>query len=320
MSDSPDLPPRRRALLNRVKLATALTGWAAVRKLPAGVAYWLFRRIADLAWRRRLKPVVRLEQNLRRVVRGADEDAIRALTRMGVRSYVRYWCDAFRLEDWPINDLAARTDIEGLDHIEGALAAGKGAVVALPHSANWDWAGAWACQKLGPLATVAERLQPPELNDRFLAYRESLGMIVWPLTDSPVDPIQALGEHLRGGGLVCLPAERDLSKRGVTVSFFGEKTRMPAGPAVLHLRTGAPILPVTMAYTGAEPHHRLLVRFHPPITAEGVDTGRIQTITQQIADALEKGIAEFPEDWHMMQRLFLADLDPDHPRAHEGAS
>src|SRR5699024_10689368 len=140
---------------------------------------------------------------------------------------------------------------------------------------------------------------------------------VWPLTNSTIEPVQALADHLRGGGLVCLPAERDLSQRGVTVAFFGEETRMPAGPAVLHLRTGAPIVPVTLAYVGTEPHHRREVRFHPPISIEGTSAGRIQAITQQMAAAFEIGISDYPQDWHMMQRLFLADLDPNHPRAQE---
>lgn len=104
------------------------------------------------------------------------------------------------------------------------------------------------------------------------------------------------------------------------MSFFGEETRMPAGPAILHLRTGAPIVPATLAYVGTEPRHRLQARFYPPVDVDTEDAGRIQAITQQMATTFEVGIREHPQDWHMMQRLFLADLDPDHPRAHEDVS
>lgn len=330
MTADPDRLTRSQALVDRFKLTVYLTGWTAVRALPAGMAYRVFRLIADIAWWRRTKSVVRLEQNLRRVVRDADDDALRGLTRAGVRSYFRYWCDAFRIEDWPVDEIVSRTDVVDAHYLRDVVARGDGVIVPLPHIANWDWAGAWACQVVAPVATVAERLRPTALFDRFVAYRESLGMTVLPLTGSPVDPIRALGEHLRGGGLVALPAERDLSRRGVTVSFFGEKTRMPAGPAILHLRTGAPIVPVVMSYGGTEPHHRLRVQFFPPLdtasatatgaTTHGAGSGRIQAITQQIAERFEQAITAAPEDWHMMQRLFLADLDPDHPRAREGAS
>lgn len=311
---------RRQRMWDRTKYVSYLTGWTAVRKLPPRAAYRVFRAIADYAFWRRWKPIVRLDQNLRRVRRDADDAEIRALTREGMRSYMRYFCDAFRMEDWSTEEVMARTVVIGTDNIEGALALGKGAVVALPHTANWDWAGAWACQVLSPLATVAERLNPPELFDRFVRYRESLGMTVWPLTDSPVDPIQALSEHLRAGKLVCLPAERDLSQRGITVSFFGEKTRFPAGPAILHLRTGAPIVPVTLRYLGTEPNHELEIHFHPPLTADGIRAGRIQALTQQFAEIFEEGITAVPHDWHMTQRLFLADLDPDHPKASDAGS
>lgn len=317
MSTTATVVSRRRVVIDRLRLGGYLTGWRAVRTLPAGAAYRAFRLFADVAWRRRVKSVVRLEQNLRRVVPGISDHDLRALSREGMRSYFRYWCDAFRMEDWSVDEIVSRTVITDRHYIDEALEQGMGVVAPLPHMANWDWAGAWACQVLTPLATVAERLRPPELYDRFVAYRESLGMTVWPLTDSPVDPMQALGDHLRAGKMVCLPAERDLSQRGVTVTFFGEKTRMPAGPAVLHLRTGAPIVPVTLSYEGVEPHHRLHVRFHPPVSIESVTSGRIQEITQQVADTFETGISDDPQDWHMLQRLFLADLDPDHPRAQE---
>ena len=131
---------------------------------------------------------------------------------------------------------AANTSAAGLD-------AGRGAIMALPHSGNWDMAGVWLAQNFGTFTTVAERLKPESLYQRFLDYRESLGFEVLPLTGGERPPFEVLAERLRDNGIVCLMADRDLTRTGVQVDFFGEPTRMPAGPAKLAIETGAALLP-----------------------------------------------------------------------------
>lgn len=290
-------------------------GWSAVRHLPEGAAYRLFRGFADLSWGRHGPSVRRLEANLARVV-GADatSETVRELSRAGVRSYFRYWCDAFRMTDWDHRRIVERVRVVHEDNLRTAMDRGRGVMVALPHMANWDHAGAWACLTVSPLATVAERLKPEELFEKFVAFRESLGMKVLPLTGGTEDTMSVLGDHLRGGGLVCLPADRDLSRRGVPVTMFGEATRMPAGPAMLSVRTGAALVPTILSYEGDEPDHRLVIRFSEPIEVPASPSGRIATMTQSLADAFAAGIADHPADWHMMQRLFLTDLRADDPR------
>jgi phosphatidylinositol dimannoside acyltransferase len=152
---------------------------------------------------------------------------------------------------------------------------------------------------------VAERLKPESLFDRFVAFRESLGMEVIPLTGGDRPPYDVLEERLRGGGTLCLLADRDLTPRGIDVDFFGATARMPAGPARLALETGATLLPVTLAFTedGWE------ITFH-----DAVEHGQLRAMTQGLADAFQKGIAAKPEDWHMLQRVWLDDLDADDPR------
>ncbi|WP_026876056.1 phosphatidylinositol mannoside acyltransferase [Jiangella gansuensis] len=287
------------------------TGWTAVQNMPERAAYRSFRAIADLSWRRRSPSVRRLELNLARVGKYEPEE-LRELTRLGARSYMRYWCDAFRMSEWSHERIIERVRVVNEDRFRSAMASGRGVVVALPHMGNWDWAGAWACLTGAPLATVAERLRPEKLYERFVTYREALGMTVHPLGGNGV--MSDLAEHLRRGGLVCLPAERDLSRRGVPVTLFGEPTRMPAGSAMLALRTGAALLPATLAYEGREPDHSLAVTFHEEIEVPEERGDRLATMTQRIADAFETGIARNPEDWHMTQRMFLADLDADDPR------
>ena len=285
-------------------------GWSAIRHLPEPAAYALFRRIADAAWRRRGPNVRRLEANLARAIGTSDEARLREVSRAGMRSYLRYWCEAFRLPDWDRSRLVDRIRIVGESNLRDPLAVGRGVVAALPHMGNWDHGGAWACVTGAPVTTVAERLRPERLFERFVAYRESLGMEILPLTGGTNDVFATLADRLRQGRLVPLVADRDLSRRGIEVRLFGEATRMPAGPALLAMRTGAALVPVTLWYEGTEPDHRLVVWFHeevpPPAGVRGAE--RVVHMTQAVADQFSAGIAEHPEDWHMLQRLFLADL------------
>lgn len=283
-------------------------GWGTVRSLPEPVAVRLGRTIADVTWKRRGKGVLRLESNYARVVPDAGPERLAELSRAGMRSYLRYWMESFRLPAWSAERVAAGVDVLDLHHLHDGMAAGKGVVVALPHLANWDLAGAWLTTKLGiPFTTVAERLKPETLYDRFVAYREGLGMEVLP--HSGGSAFGTLARRLRDGGLVCLVADRDLSSSGVEVDFFGETARMPAGPALLAQQTGARLLPVTLWYDDSS---TMRGRVHPPVEVPGSGTRPEKTsvMTQALADAFATGIAEHPEDWHMLQRLWLKDLDP----------
>nr|WP_205615003.1 phosphatidylinositol mannoside acyltransferase [Streptomyces harenosi] len=292
-------------------------GWSTVKKLPEPVAVRLGRTIADLAWKQRGSGVRRLESNYARVVPGASPERLAELSRAGMRSYLRYWMESFRLPAWSAERIRGAFAGKDLHHLTDAMAEGRGAVLALPHLANWDLAGAWVTTELGlPFTTVAERLKPESLYDRFVAYREGLGMEVLPHTGGTA--FGALARRLRGGGLVCLVADRDLSASGVEVTFFGETARMPAGPALLAQQTGAALLPVTLWYDDSPV---MRGRVHPPVEVPPTGTRREKTavMTQALADAFATGIAAHPEDWHMLQRLWLADLDP--ARApEEGAS
>ncbi|WP_129669659.1 phosphatidylinositol mannoside acyltransferase [Phytoactinopolyspora endophytica] len=304
-------------LRDRRQLLMYNTGWAIVRAMPERAAYAAFRTIADIAWRRRAPSVRRLERNLARVVKDNGDDELRTLSRAAARSYMRYWCDAFRIGDWERERIVGRVRTVHEERMREPLARGQGVVIALPHMANFDHAGGWAGMSGTPVASVAERLRPEALFQKFLTYRARLGITIWPLTGSDVNVMSKLAEHLDGGGLVCLPAERDLSQRGVPVTFFGEEARMPPGPAMLALRTGSVLLPLTLAYEGREPHHGIVLHFHEPVEVPEERANRITIMTQRVADAFEAGIGQHPEDWHMTQRLFLADLKPDDPRRNE---
>lgn len=297
----------------RERLVDALygAGWSTVKKLPEPVAVRLGRTIADLAWRRRGKSVLRLESNLARVVPDASPERLKQLSRAGMRSYLRYWMESFRLPSWSADRVRNGFDVDDVHHLTDGLASDKGVIIALPHLGNWDLAGAWVTAKLEtPFTTVAERLKPETLYDRFVAYRESLGMEVLPHEGGSA--FGTLARRLRAGGLVCLVADRDLSESGVEVKFFGDTARMPAGPAILAQQTGALLLPVTLWYDGSPV---MRGRIHAPIEVPetGTRAEKTSVMTQALADAFATGIADHPEDWHMLQRLWLADLEERRP-------
>jgi KDO2-lipid IV(A) lauroyltransferase len=278
-------------------------GWRLVRALPRRVTWPVFAAGAGYAASRRGRGVARLTTNLRQVVGPDLPDAdLDDLVRAGVRSYARYWLEAFRLPAMSRDEILRTFRLENEEVLAAEVAAGRGVVAALPHAGNWDLAGAWVAAKGWPITTVAERLKPERLYERFLAFRRGLGMEILPLTGGERPVLDVLEDRLRAGGVVPLLADRDLSARGVEVEFFGARTRMPPGPALLALRTGAPLYAVTMWFEGDSARARLVGPVPPP-EAGPLDV-RVRQLTQRVADALAQGIAEHPEDWHMLQRLW----------------
>lgn len=285
-----------------------MAGWGAVKALPHGLSARAFQAAADAAAVRNRKGTRQLRKNLRRVVGpGVSELRLDRFVGESLRSYSRYWLETFRLPKMDHREVAARLDAnaQGTEHLDTAMAGGKGAIIVLPHMGNWDVSGLWFVERGFPFTTVAERLEPASLYDRFVDYRESLGMEVIALTGGDRSPMEVLAERLRAGRAVCLVADRDLSRSGIEVQFFGEPTRMPGGPAVLAAMTGAPVLPVGLWFTEDGWGHRV----NPPIEAP---TGRLREKvaagTQAVADVFAREIAAHPTDWHMLQPLWLADL------------
>jgi KDO2-lipid IV(A) lauroyltransferase len=289
-----------------------LLGWTVVCKLPESWAHWLFMMIAGVTWRRQGPSVQRLEANLARVIGpGASVAHLRRLSREGLRSYLRYWLEVFRLPVIPPAEIMSRMRINSdqEDIAFAHLAAGRGVIFALPHMGNYDQAGAYIVRRgAGSFTTVVERLRPVALYDKFALFRESLGMEVLPLTGGQ-PPFEVLAERLRAGRLVCLVCDRDLTRGGVEVQFFGEPARMAAGPAALAVQTGAALMPVALWFQGQGWEARIYPEV--PVPAEGDEREKITIMSQQMACAFEQGISGHPQDWHMLQKVFVADLDPD---------
>lgn len=271
------------------------SAWRLIRLLPEKSAYRLGDAIARFAIKRGGKRVDRLRTNLSVVRPDLNGRELDFLLDKAMRSNLRYWIDTFRFPSWSLKRIKETVHVENRAVFDAEMARGKGLVVALPHAGNWDHAGAFFCAEGFPLVTVAEHLRPEKLFRRFLTYREAMGMEVLDL-DAKV--MGTLNMRAREGRLIALVADRDLSASGIEVEFFNRRAKFPAGPAKIAMETGASLVTAYISYR----EDGITVRFSKPIDIEGKGVGEI---VQEIAANFEVDIATRPEDWHMLQRVFL---------------
>ncbi len=274
-------------------------GWRIVRWLPEKTAYQLFEFLADRLSSKKGKSFQRLESNLKRVLPDLSEQELQDLAQAGMRSYLRYWCDTFRSPDWDTQRIQSTVSVTDVDLLLDPVRSKRGVVVALPHAGNWDHAGSYFCSQGIPLVTVVERLKPEKLFRKFLQYRQAIGMEALPL-DGRV--MGTLASRLREGKLVALVADRDLSRSGIDVKFFNGIARMPAGPALLAIRTNADLLTAYVSYTNTGIH----IDFRKVEIARGeTESEQVTKTVQLCADNFAAGIAQHPQDWHMLQRIWV---------------
>ena len=230
--------------------------------------------------------------------------------------YIRYYAESFRLPSVPVEEIDRGFGFEGFGEIAAAVERGQGPILALPHLGTWEWAAWWlALVPEFKVTAVVEPLEPPELFEWFVGFRESLGMNIVPLgPDAAKTSIQALKQ----GQVLCLLADRDIQGNGIPVEFFGEKTTLPAGPATLALRTGSPLIP-SAVYWRDNTRHAIST---PPLdtTRRGKLRQDIARVTQDLARDFEFLISQAPEQWHMLSPNWPSDYEllglplPEHLR------
>jgi KDO2-lipid IV(A) lauroyltransferase len=274
-------------------------GWRLVRSLPEKLAYSTFETLGRITLKRNGARMQRLRSNLQRVCPDKSQNEMDLLMAQAVSSYMRYWCDTFRSPDWSKSRISSTVTVTREELLTGPMRDGRGVVIALPHAGNWDHAGAYFCAMGFNLVTVAERLKPEALFNKFLQYRQNMGMEVLALDGRSM---ATLMQRARDGALIALVADRDLSRSGVDVNFFGYPARMPAGPALLAVRTGIPLVTAFVSYTPTGIH----VEFNSvAIPQDGTDEERVATVVQTCADYFQSGISKAPQDWHMLQRIWI---------------
>ncbi len=321
-----------------VDVAAAYTfAWRHAAKVPEPVLRGAFTLAADIAWLRRGAGVRRMEANYARVRPELDARGVRSLARRGMRSYLRYFREAFTLQALTADQVRGRVRAEGLEHMRAVRDDGAAVALALAHLGNWDLAGAWSGPNLAPVLTVAERLKPEELYQEFVAFRESVGIEVLGLGDPGVfrDLVRGAKE---GGCIIPLLADRDLTASGVEVDLCGHRARVAAGPATLALAAGVDLVPMMIHYERLDPVRRaearspwgIVLHFYPPVAVPEADAtlpapqrrrAQVAAMTQSWVDAMADTLVTHTEDWHMLQKVFIADLDPqryDKTRAEAG--
>lgn len=292
--------------------------WKHAHKLPGPVFRGLLNLGADIAWAGQLGGVKQLTANLARVRPDLNPQQLRRLSRAGMRSYLRYFGEAFVLTHVTPEQVKARVRTVHAGPVHAAIADGKSPILALSHQGNWDLAGVWATPHLAPVLTVAERLKPEEVFEEFLRFRTALGMRILPAGDPGVfrDLLRAANKP---GSLIPLLADRDLTRSGIEVDLFGHTARVAAGPAALAVGSGAPLFPLGIYYERLTGKRRaqagspwgIVLDFGNQVTydQERPRSEQIQQATQAWVDSLAQRIARHPQDWHMLQKVFVADLD-----------
>ena len=273
------------------------------RRAPGPVTAWAARRLGRLAYLSASGRRAQVERNLRRVDPTLSGRELDRLARHTFESYARYYEESFRLPDRSVAELDAGFTHEGFEHLERAIHAGTGAIMAMPHLGGWEWSGFWLTRVQGiPASVVVERLEPPALFEWFADLRRSFGLEVIPLGP---EAGAATARALKANRVLGLLCDRDLTGTGPEVEFFGERTTLPGGPATLALRSGAPLLPTAIYFDGPRRHGLVL----PPL-----DTSRhgklredVQRVTQDLAGALEGLIRRAPEQWHLLQPNWPSD-------------
>lgn len=277
--------------------AYRFVAWLSV-SLPEARGRRFFTRLGRLGFR--FLPNVRatVAANQGQVLGRPPEDPlVQASTLDAFERYARFWFDAFHAASWSDEEVLRRFHADGGEEIDRALAGGKGVVIALPHMGNWDVAGRWLAARGQGAICVAERLKPARLYDLFVAHRERLGMEIVGLDDGDVG--RKLSAALKQNRIVCLVADRELSGRGVPVEMFGRRRGLPAGPALLSLTTGAPLLSAAIR----EEFDGFRCVILPPMDVETTGDRRkdVVAMTKALAVAFERSIATSPPDWHLFQ-------------------
>ncbi len=224
-------------------------------------------------------------------------------------SYARYWLETLRLGRYSRQDLLDMVEAVNVEIVDAAVAARTGLLVVLPHFGFYDLLGAWAGANDYPLTTVAEVLKPRPLFDWFASIRERRGIRILPASPG-AQTLRGLLKVLQRGDIVALVADRDLSRRGIWVDYFGERTTAPVGPALLAARTGVPLASVALYQTGPERFRCEVAEI--PYERTGDESADLSAIAQQIATAIEEVIRKAPEQYHLFSTNWPSD-EPDLP-------
>jgi KDO2-lipid IV(A) lauroyltransferase len=289
-------------LAERISLIGFKSAWWAGSNLPKSFLVTLFVGLAKIGVAKQPQSFKQLKFNIAQVLgEPVDSETVAKISRKSFLNYARYWAEMFSLISVPNEKLHDYIDLQGIELLDAALARGKGVLVIAPHSGNWDLAGAAIAHRHGSLMTVAERLKPEELFQLFVKSREPRGIEILPHRGGEIPAFDSMLKRLREGGFVALATDRDMSRSGVEVEFFGNRAKVPSGPARLFQESGCTVLAVKVFFNGK----KTIIDFQPSLSL----TGNIQQDAQIMTTEIERVIKANPDNWFMLQRVFVDRSD-----------
>ena len=216
------------------------------------------------------------------------------MARRAFQNYGRMLIDFVLMGSLTPDDLIQSTSVDGREHLDAALARGRGVIMAVPHMGSWDVAGSYAAALGYQISAVAERF-PGSLNDAVVKTRQSFGLSVIMLGRAAV---RALTEALRANHVVALLCDLEQGP-GTEVRFFGRRAIVPGGPAALALKTGAALMPATQYTTAAGRHH---IHLDPALAIHEAESK--EHLMQRVVDRFEEFIRERPDQWYAFRPMF----------------
>jgi len=269
--------------------------------LPVRVSYAIVTGIAFAVyagWHELRKSVT---DNMRCVL-GCDVDkkTLRQITWRSVLGYFKYLVEFLRFAGMSREDVQALIDSSGWEHLDRALAEGKGVIFCSFHLGNWDLGGAMVALRGYPMNVVVESFEPERLNRLIQHYRVEKGMKLIPLEQASRGVLRAL----RKGEILALLVDRPVGEEGIAVNFFGGTIKVPAGAATLARKTGARLVP---GYLVRRPDNRFQGLIAPPIEPEITDDVEhdVYVMTQRLIDTLEGWIKQYPDQWYPFRRMWV---------------
>jgi lauroyl/myristoyl acyltransferase len=290
---------RGRLTVAAYRMAVPLAG-----AVPPRVAYPILDRLADLIRLTATDARQAVEANLEQVLgrRGRRHAwAVRGVFRHAMRNYY----DTFRLPSMSNDEIRDRVVLSGREHLRSLLAEGRGAVLVSAHVSSVALAAqALALAERGG-TVVVEPVRPPELLELMLRVRGSHGLAYRTVGPALFGELTAT---LRRNELVFLVVDRDVGGTGIYLELFGRPTRLPTGPALLALRTGAPIVPT---YVSRRRDGRLdgVVDRPVQIRKTGDRRADLTEISRLVTARLEYHIGRYPEQWTVLQRVWGPPAD-----------
>jgi lauroyl/myristoyl acyltransferase len=281
-------------------------GFRAALWLTARVPRWLGYRVAALGgelyfW---LNPAHSHKAVENYAIVLADDTSaarVRLMARRSFRNYAKSLFDFFRQASVDPDLYEADAVITGFDHLDNALAQGRGVIVVTPHFGNWDLAGGLVAARGYPFAALADTFSPPEVDELVRGMRARLGLGSIPLGSGTLRRTLAM---LRRNQMVAFLCDGPQREGGVEVTFFGQRAWLPGGPARFALRSGAPML---FGYVGRRPGDRTFFGGFSPLdayTPTGDEATDVRGLTQEWVARLEDLLRQYPDQWYMFRRMW----------------